>query len=317
MAKPANIIIADESALFFYEHMDMLEQCGIRAARNNPLECSASSAEEYGSFNVDHPLYGGAPISVLVKEASERRRLQAITCRCCPEELPKGSFYKMRDGLYIATPELLFARMGNFVSVIRLAEIGMNLCARYYIKLDTGRIDDRHVLLTTPAKLVRYLDKAQAVRGAGKARRALKWVVANSGSPYESKMMALFAIPLWAGGLGLPLTHMNYDVSAGRLANLTEQGDFCIDSVNPRLMVGLEYNGEEWHQDAGKDNRRLNALSALGWRVFVIDKSVLFDPERSVQAALQIAKYINMRIQWPKNWREKHRRLRKELGLLV
>ena len=315
MAKQANIIIADESALFFYEHIDTIGSCGAVIARNNPLATSATNAEDLGRFNESHPLYGGLPVSILVRDSLSRRQSHSIKCRYCPDDLPSGSFYKLREGLYIVSPELLFVRMANLVSDVRLAEIGLNLCARYYINLDSGGIDDRSVMLTTPAKLSKYMTKAEGIRGAGKARKVLKWVVANSGSPLESKMMIQYSLPFWAGGLNLPLTHMNYDVSAGRLAKMTEQSEFCIDCVNPRLKVGLEYDGEAAHQDAGKDKRRINALSALGWKVFSIDKSVFYDSERTIQAALQIARYLDMRLRWQKSWRKRFNDLRKDLGL--
>lgn len=317
MAKRSNIIIADESALFFYEHIPSFEFCRATTTRVDPLSRSACCSEDFFGFNTEHPLYGGTPISVLVNEKSARRRSKIVTTRYCSDELPEGSFYKLRDGLYLASPELVFARMGNHVSETRLAEIGLNLCARYYKNLDTGKIDDRQVLLTTPGRIEKYLKKAPRIRGFAKAREALRWVIGNSGSPAESKMKLQFGNPRWTGGLGLPFTHMNYDVSAGRLANLTEQNDFCIDYVNPVLKVGLEYDGEESHLDSGKDKRRRNALEALGWHVFPIDKSVLYNAEATKQAGLQIAKYLGLRIRFPKNWDERYEHLRKELRLPV
>lgn len=317
MAKTANIIIADESALFLYEHIAKLDQCRAAATRGNPLLHSACCGEDFRNFNSDHPLYGGAPISVLVNDAAARRQSSSISSRYCPYDLPAGSFYRLRDNLYLASPELVFARMGNLVSDIRLAEIGLNLCGRYYKNLDTGKIDDRCELLTTPAKLKRYLDSIPDMRGCAKARKALRWVLANSGSPMESKMKLQFANPLWTGGLGLPYTHMNYDISAGRLAGLTEQNDFCIDLANPDLKEGAEYDGEESHQDSSKDKRRRNALEALGWHITPIDKSVLYNAEATKQAGLQIAKHLGLRIQFPKHWEEKFERMRKELCLPV
>lgn len=317
MTKRANIIIADESALFLYGHIASLDQCKATTARCNPLLRPASSGDEFRSFNAEHPLYGGTPVSVLVNDASARRQSMIVRSRYCPNDLPAGSFYKIRDNLYLACPELVFARMGNLVSEMRLAEIGLNLCGRYYKNLDTGNIHDRYELLTTPAKLAKYLEKVPDMRGSSKARMALRWVLANSGSPMESKMKLQFGNPLWTGGLGLPFTHMNYDVSAGRLAGLTEQNDFCIDLANPDLKEGAEYDGEESHQDSSKDKRRRNALEALGWHVTPIDKSVLYNAEATKKAGLQIARHLGLRIQFPKHWEKKYEHLRKELDLPI
>lgn len=317
MAKNRNIIIADESALFFYEHIPSVSQCGAKAAHGNPLSHCACCGEDFGHFNANHPLYGGAPVSVLVSSASARRQSANVASRYCSNDLPSGSFLKLREGLYLASPELVFVRMSNLVSEVRLAEIGLNLCGRYYINLDTGDIDDRLEFLTTPARISRYLDKTPDLRGSVKARKALRWVKGNSGSPAESKMVIQFGNPLWSGGFGLPFTHLNYDVSAGRLANLTEQDDFCIDYVNPRLKQGLEYDGKDAHQDASKDKRRRNALEGLGWHVFPIDKSVLYNAEATKQAGMQIARHLGIRLQFPKHWEKKYECLRRELQLPV
>ena len=317
MGNGSNIIIADESALFFYEHIAGMGQFALKPTRGNPLSDCTCSGEGLARFNASHPLYGGAPVSVLVRDSTARRQSRAVKARCCPIDLPEGSFYKLRDNLFLASPELVFVRMGGFVPEMRLAEIGLNLCGRFYKNLDTGKLGDRIELLTTPAKIERYLDKVPDLRGSSKARKALRWVICNSGSPAESKMKLQFGNPLWTGGFGLPFTHLNYDVMAGRHADLTEQSEFCIDYVNPDLKKGMEYDGEDYHLDSGKDKRRRNALEALGWHVFPIDKSVLYNAEATKQAGLQIARYLGMRVQFPKHWQENFERMRRELELPI
>ena len=171
MTKHASIIIADETALFVYMHISSPDRAGIAPTRENPLSRCASTAEELRRFNSDHPFYGGHPISVLVRKAAARRQSSKLKCRYCDSDLPAGSFFKLREGLYIASPELVFLRMADLVSEIRLIEIGINLCGRYYISLDTGKIDDRDGMLTSPAKLAKYLEKSRGIRGARKAER--------------------------------------------------------------------------------------------------------------------------------------------------
>lgn len=313
--KTGNIIIADESALFFHLHSDAAHKLGAVPTLVNPLEACATTASDYKSFNPSHPLYGGMPVSVLVSRAADRRQSRTIRSRCCSDELPSGSFWKLREGLYIATPELIFARMGNFVSDAKLAEIGMNLCSRYYIDHRTDAIEDRSVFATTPEQLKRYLEKASDLKGSKKALKSLRWVLGNSGSPMETIMKLQFCNPLWSGGLSLPFTHMNYNVSAGRLSRMAEQSIYCIDMVDLLTHTGLEFDGVESHQDVSKDKRRRNALRALNWEVFAIDKTVLFNPDATINAGLQIARHMGIRIQFPKNWEKAFVRLRTDLGL--
>lgn len=313
--KTGNIIIADESALFFHLHSDAANKLGAVPTLANPLAACATTASDYKSFNPNHPLYGGMPVSVLVSRAAHRRQSRMIRSRCCPDELPSGSFWKLREGLYIATPELVFARMGNFVSEAKLAEIGMNLCSRYYIDHRTDAIEDRSVFATTPERLKRYLEKASDLKGSKKALKSLRWVLGNSGSPMETIMKLQFCNPLWSGGLSLPFTHMNYNVSAGRLSRMAEQSIYCIDMVDLLTHTGLEFDGVESHQDVSKDKRRRNALRALNWEVFAIDKTVLFNPDATINAGLQIARHMGIRLQFPKNWEKAFVRLRTDLGL--
>lgn len=313
----ANIVIGDESALFFHLHCDGPQQVGAKPVWGNPLEDCFTSAADLSGINASHPLYGGEPVSLLVPEVRFRRQTKHVKSRCCPVRLPERSFFMLRDNLFIASPELVFARMGNLVTEMQLAEIAINLCGRYYIKLGADSIEDRHSSLVTPALLASYLDKTSGMRGEGKARQALRWVLPNSGSPAETKMFLQYCTPLWRGGFAFPFTHMNYDVRAKRHVRMTEQSEFCIDLVNPDLHVAMEYDGGDSHQDSGKDNRRRNALKSLGWTVFVLDKAVLYNPEATIKAGLQIAKHMGRRLQFPSSWERNFAKLRKDLQLPI
>lgn len=317
MEHNGNIIIGDESALFFHLHCDGPQQFRAKLTWENPLECCFTKTETLAGINTSHPLYGGEPVVLLVSDAKLRRQSERVKSRCCSVNPPGKSFYKLKDGFYLASPELVFACMGQFIPETQLAEIGTNLCGRYYIDRITEEIRGRSKLLTMPEALAAYLEKAGDVRGACKARKALRWVLPNSGSPAETKMALQFCMPKKKGGFALPFTHMNYDVSAGRLARMTEQNEFCVDFVEPNLHEGLEYDGSDYHQDASKDKRRRNALQALGWNVFAIDKTVLYDPDATVKAGRQIAKHMGIRLQFPSNWERCFVKLRTELDLPV
>lgn len=314
--KPS-IVIADESALFLHLHTDGPEQYGATPAHANPLLLNPSQSPDLTSFNPKHPLYGGAPVSLLVGSDNAKKRSRVATFRACSPDLPADSFLKLREGLFVTSPELTYARMGNHLDEFQLAEAAMNLCARYYLDLDIASTKDRHAFLTSPNGLAHYLDKAQAYRGFGKARKALRWVVPNSGSPSETKMKLQYCTPLWAGGFGLPFTHMNYDVKAGRLASLTKQSDYCIDLVNPLTKEGMEYDGEDSHPDASKDKRRLNELKTLGYDIFPIDKAILYNPDAALKTGFLIRKHLGIRGSLPKNWENRYMMLRSSLNLPI
>ena len=214
----------------------------------------------------------------------------------------------------MTSPELVFFRMAAFKTEIQLARTAMDLCARYYIDISKGTIDDRMAFLTTPERLRSYCAALESTRGAKKALRALRWVYPNSGSPVETQLQLLLTLPLGRGGFALPLTHMNYDVKAGRLAHIAEQSSYSIDCANPDLRIAVEYDGQDSHQDPAADKRRRNELKALGWDVFPLEKDTLRNPDRMARFAEVVAKTMHVRLRRPHTWAAKYLALRKELG---
>lgn len=317
MNASTNIVIGDESALHLYLHHGDIRRLGAQVAVGNPISSCAMTSNRLSAFNTSNPLYGGEPVTILVAGKALRRETSAILSRTCSQYVPEKSFLKLREGLYVISPELTLTRMARHVSIVQLVEMAMNLCGRYYLDLRTQRIEDRTSFLTNVSKLRSYIARLHGANGSAKAERALRWVLDNSGSPYESKMALVFRLPLSWGGFGLRFDAMNYDVRIGRLAYLAEQSEYCIDMVNIDRHVGLEYDGDESHQNTSHDKRRRNALAALGWNVFPIDKAVLHSPEHCEKAAYQLARQLGVRIQKPRNWEANCERLRRDLKLPV
>lgn len=313
----SNIVIADHSAFYALMHSDWSQFVAQNICRSNPLARSAATIAGLTEFNLDNPHYGARPISLLVPAVADRRNTEDIICRYCSAEYPAHSFFRLRAGLYMASPELVFVRMASMTTEIQLAEIAMNLCGRYYIEVNTREISRRSSFLTTPKKLSEYAHKAAGVRGAKKAINSLRWVLPNTGSPFETKMKLLFCHPLGRGGFALPFTAMNYDVKAGKLEAITAQSEYSIDMVDEDTGICMEYDGEQYHLDQSVDKRRRNELKALGWDIFPLDKAVLNDPDATIRLAMQIAKTMGVRIRRSNAWMGKYVKLRKELNLPV
>jgi very-short-patch-repair endonuclease len=66
-----------------------------------------------------------------------------------------------------------------------------------------------------------------------------------------------------------------------------------VDFAHPEYRLAIEYDGL-WHAEPGqfaKDRRRLNRLSAAGWRVIFVTAADLRDPERLVaRVAAELAR---------------------------
>ena len=283
----------------------------------NPLEACASDASSLMDFNVNHPLFGGRPVSLLVSSKSLRRCDPDIVCRCVLGDFSAKSFFKIRNGLYMPTPDCLFALAASRQSLTELVALGVNLCGRYYLAGPNGGFRRRSDFLATPESLLAYAQALGRRKGAGRAKQAIQHIAPNSGSPAETQTWVQYCIPMHHGGMGLGFTHMNYDVKAGRLAQLTAQGEFCIDVVEANLHIGLEFDGKEYHQDAGKDKRRRNDLKMLGWDVYPIDGASLYNPDETIRSAKQLARIMGRRFRPPKDWDKRFVALRESIGLPV
>ena len=317
MANRGNILVADESAFHVLMHRDWANHVESSLTRENPLLECASTLEELSALNTGNPLYGPPPVSLLVKDKHERRWSRDIICRCTGARLPQGSFFQLREGLYVAAPELVFVRMAALHSEIQAIRIGVDLCARYYIDAFNGDIRNRKGFLTAPEKLKAYAAAASPMRGSKKALNALRWILPNSGSPEETKMMLQFCLPLGKGGFALPFKAMNYDVRAGRIQGILTQSRYSIDLADPKSKTGMEFDGEQYHLDASADKRRRNELKVLGWDVFPLDKHVLYDPDATIRLGEQVAKHMGIRLRRSQNWEGKFEKLREGLGLPV
>ena len=314
MADAGNIVITDESALRLLLNCDIARRAELLEVADNPLRHLATKPQEMASFNLENPIYGPHPVKLLVTSDVARRRNLDIECRVTGQAFPRGSFIKLREALYVTSAELTFARMADRLSDVRLAEIATSLCGRYF--LCNEGVEDRTAYLTNVSSLRNYLEQLPLLRGKIKAIRALSFAMDNSASPMEGKTMLQFCLPVRQGGYGLPFDRMNFDIKAGRCHRLAEQGGYCVDLASTKYRVAIEYDGSD-HNDASKDKRRRNALAALGWTVFPLEKDVLNSPARTEQFALQVAKFIGRRIQRRPSWDEAFVSLRHELELPV
>ena len=283
----------------------------------SPLIGEPPDAELLRHFDAEHPLLGGLPVSILVDNHAFRRVSKRFDYRSSTGNLPPGSFFRLREGLVMMTPECAFARLGNTLNVYQLIQAGTDLCAQYYVDGHTGDIERRKAYLTSPERLSNYLEHAGMIKGSKKAVHALRFVLPNSGSPRETLMNIQFNIPLRMGSFALGLNAMNYDINAGRLATLFDQNSYSIDIAQTDKHIGIEYDGEDYHTDPWKDTRSRNELGVLGWSIYPIRRDVLNDPNKTIQFGLQMRKALRLRNRMPERWDGNFELLRKSIGLPV
>lgn len=309
-------IVSHQSAWSYYRTLEPAGRYAAKPCNDYVLADASTKAGALEGLNLDYPGFGSSPIEFLVPSESQYRKTSAFITRSCKAELPKDSFWKFNERHYIVSPELCFVQMAQSLSLAQLVELGTNLCAPYYIDLNTDKPKKRNPI-TTPNRLSQFVGSATGVIGAAKARKALDLISPDSASPMETKQYVLVRFPKCYGGYGMKGLKLNHKVNPGRYSYLAEQGYFEIDLCWPKEHVGMEYFGENEHQDHIHDRRRLDALEALGYHVVVIDKQRLKNPDSFDIAMKQVARHLKYSIRKPQNWEEKNLALRRELGLLM
>jgi very-short-patch-repair endonuclease len=115
---------------------------------------------------------------------------------------------------------------------------------------------------------VRGLAAAWSGPGSARARRVCALADGLADSPQETRLRLL----LWRSALPAPVAQ--YRVRDG--GRVVARVDFAW----PEQKIALEYDGL-WHGEPGqfaKDRRRLNGLTAAGWRVIFVTAADLRDP---------------------------------------
>lgn len=307
-------ILSHTTARAYYLTQDVECEKSARPSKATPLSRARASSDVLGRFNNAFTGFGGPSLNLIVPRRDLAYANERVVAHICGTELPAGALWRFNDSLYISSPELCFVQMASYLSEPQLTELGANLCGIYYQDPVNDRLPKRSPV-TTPEKLARFVERAKGHYGVAKATRALRWVIANSRSPMETKLYILLVYPKSQGGYGLSFPELNYDVQPGRRESMVEQGWFVLDGCWPGKGVGFEYYGGDHDETIVADRRRLDALEALGWNMVVIDKQRLYDPEAFEVAVRQISTHLGIRIRKPANWEHKNLALRHDLGL--
>jgi G:T-mismatch repair DNA endonuclease (very short patch repair protein) len=109
-------------------------------------------------------------------------------------------------------------------------------------------------------------------RGSKLARDASRLADGLAGSPQETRLRLLMA----RAGLPAPVAQFRVFDDEGLVGR--------VDFAYPSHRIVIEYDGL-WHAEPGqfaKDRRRLNRLTAAGWRVVFVTAADLWHPQRLV-----------------------------------
>ena len=192
--------------------------------------------------------------------------------RCRRASILQGLVKKVEDGVFCAGPELTFVQMAGETSLLGTVVLGHELCGSYahFSQMVSGFYE--RPPLTNVERLRKAVLQLEGMRGIGTARRALQFVRDGSASPMETVISCMLMLPTAMGGFGMIAPELNckviLDEAEARVAGVKEPR---IDTGYPAVLVGIEFDGLDYHRDVERDVKRREALSHKGWAIYVLN----------------------------------------------
>lgn len=222
--------------------------------------------------------------------------------------LPKHSFVQAREGVLVASPELVFLQAAAKYSLVELLKLGMELCGTYAIdQYEEGGFASRRKICTT-GRIKRYLGWCKHVPGIQMARLALTMLLDNSNSPLETRAMLALTMPARYRGAGLQSPQLNERRETTELqAETIGSHTYFYDArwsgrlrSGRRYSVDCEVDSNAHHfnnpKSAKADATRRDNVQFMSCTHISITSDELTDADLLMKKALMIAKHIGQRI---------------------
>jgi len=316
----------------FVSHNSALEFC--RLHRFNPSRYQAQSANQ--DTAIDAPtsetlrlanMMGlSLPVDTMVSTANARRDGRMTRAHLYSKALPEGSVFDIGNGLSVASPELTFLQLAADRPMIKLVELGMELCGTYSlpaIRFNAGSGRDNRAAsnlqpITTLDRLRDFIAQSHGHNGWRNANTALQFIIENSASPMETIAALILSLPYKHGGFSLPKPEMNVKVDLLENKRFDSPMTFICDMYWAFAKVAAEYDSNAHHaieERLAQDSMRRNALELFGINVVTVTSPELRDTASFRRIAFLIADHLGWRIRLDRSagFPEAHRKLRKLL----
>lgn len=293
----------DDSNLGSYE--DCLDSKGnLVYADDWDLSQAVTTEADVGELGI--ALFAERPLDLLAPPGT-RDTSALLRLRRVGWDLPEHSFVHGRDGVLVASPELLFLELAASYSFVELLKLGMELCGTYAIDpyAEDGTSDRRRICSATSIR--RFLAKCPRVPGIAMAKDAASHLVDNSHSPLESKVILGLTLPAKKRGLGLWKPKLNDRREATKLqAKTIGEHTYFFDASwrgtlpsGSRYAVDCEIDSNAHFRDPQRvrsDGVRRDNVQYMRTLHISITTEDFNDVDRFVKKGLMIAHYIGQRI---------------------
>lgn len=242
-----------------------------------------------------------APLHVVVPNTSMRRKSSLFACHVQDGLQVPPLFCGLGPGIYVSAPELCMLQLSWGADLVRLIELGFELCGTYSPgSSGTGELF-HHAPLCGHAQLGALAGSVKGRRSTcEKFGRAVRYVLEGSDSPMETIQAMLVTLPRHMGGYGLGGALLNPKLPVpADLQRAAGRSFLRPDMYWQDCRVVLEYDSKRWHDGGdrrGSDLSRVSVLELMGLSVVSNTSHQLFSEERMDAVASHLAKEMGKRL---------------------
>lgn len=231
-------------------------------------------------------------IDITVSDPNTRYKVKGRRIHLCELALPAGAVVS-RNGIMVASPELMFLELSSKLNIHRLILLGLQLCSH-----PPG---NPSAAITTKKKLKTFLEKTSDHNGHRKASRAVKYIENGSASVMESIAYMILTLPHALGGYALDGAVFNHKIKLKDEAGKRLGQKRCFtDLYYKQAKIAIEYDSFAYHNsplEQGKDVMRSATLERHGIEVMHLSTIQLYDKEACKDFAFNLASRLGKRIQ--------------------
>ena len=319
---PAIVVISHQSALQFWRTHDLSPSGGVTRTRTIPLRDSTST------LRVIRPLLRNAgptagrifgardndslksvlselrvtelPLHVMVNSPSKCRTTNGLVTHLYEKPLPEGSFCRVDEGVFVASPELTLAQLAVELPRADVLEIALEFCSGYALDPDSERGFIERPALTSSRRLATVAKRLAGRRGAKRLAQILPYVVDDSASPMESIVLMLLCLPSKLGGYQLPLPKHNVEIPIPeRIHSHTRRKKLVCDLYWERYRLDVECDSTKYHsskEQLGVDSDRRIILDAMGFSYVGITRWQLEHADEFLNVVQAIKRAMGFRV---------------------
>lgn len=242
------------------------------------------------------------PVGLIVESAACRNETEKFRSCVWSPSVWQGLTAQVEDNIYVCAPELAFLQMAGRLGFAALLDLAFELCGDYVLlgsKLHAGRHREDMRRLATPERLRAVCALHERVPGIARARIASKYVLPNSWSPMESRMVALLALPRSQGGFGCGNPVLNKRIYLPEDLSVMAGRKYVVpDALYEDAGIAFEYQGS-LHDGAGnrrRDDSKSNALLLMGIETIRVWDEQLCSPNDLGEIAAHVRKRRGIRL---------------------